>query len=88
MTTWRGLIRSVSRRYRSKRPSVPFGWIAARHWDANRWLVMPLWLYPVWYLWDNRTRLFFTPFMRLGVYAVDEGDYYVNGRWTWAQDWN
>lgn len=85
---FRGMVRRVPRgRWRSD-PTIPFGWCKARCWHRNAWLVMPLWFLPVYWLSRNWQCLAYKPLIRLGLYALDEGDYYVNGRWQWAQDWS
>lgn len=68
---------------RHVKPLVPFGWRIAREPDFPHYLVMPAWVYPFWHLSLYWRTYLYTPFIRLGFWDLDEGDYYVNGRWTW-----
>lgn len=87
---WASLIRRVSRRHNHPgwRPNIPWGWMVRRDIARFSFLLMPLWLAPIHYLWWHWSRLLYTPFMRLGVFKVNEGGFYHEGRWVWAQHWD
>jgi hypothetical protein len=74
----------VVREQRIARPRAPFGWIVEREPDRDAWSVGPVWIMLPRRLWLRRYNMLFGPLVRLGFWAIKGGDYYVNGRWTWA----
>lgn len=86
-TTWRGLIRVYSRtnKPRDWRPDVPLGWRLVREYDRNTWLVMPAWLYWPYIAKRDWRHWVYQPLIRYGFWELAEGDYYVNGHWSWPK---
>ena len=58
---------------------------AVRALDRCAYLFIPWPVYPFWYVRRYWQWLVFAPLRTLGFWRVEEGGYWLEGRWTW--DW-
>jgi hypothetical protein len=63
-------------------PPAPFGWRWLKEEHRSAAICFPLWLYWPALFWRERYGRFFEPLMRMGLWDVNDGDRYVDGRLT------